>query len=244
MIGGTACNLNLRDTDTEPRDTVDIDIILVSGNINAEFGRKFWKFIEDGRYQNRTRKRGEGKEPVPELFRFLRPQTPGFPQQIEILSVQPDILGEPSGFYLTPIPFDEDVPSLSAIIMDKEYYDFTLLHRIVKDGISVADLPSLICLKATAFVNLSHQRTEAKNSVQSHDIRKHRDDVFKLLSVIDAAHAVELPKCIKQNVNTFVEMIESEINNREFLVSMKKVLGLNKESIEMYIDILKDLFQL
>ena len=71
IIGGTACDINLSETIIQPRDTVDIDIILVVENINPDFGRKFWNFIEAGKYQNRDRKRGEGKEPVPELFRFL-----------------------------------------------------------------------------------------------------------------------------------------------------------------------------
>lgn len=48
IIGGTACDVNLRDTNTEPRDTVDIDIILIFENMTADFGRKFWKFIDDG----------------------------------------------------------------------------------------------------------------------------------------------------------------------------------------------------
>lgn len=242
IIGGTACDVNLTDTNTVPRDTVDIDIILIVENMTADFGHKFWKFIEDGGYHNRSRKRGEGKEPAPELFRFLKPETQGYPQQIELLSIHPDILGEPNGFHLTPIPVGESVPSLSAIIMDKEYYDFTLSRRIVIDGLSVADFVALLCLKATAFVNLSLQKREDPSSVQGHDIRKHRDDVFKLLSAIGNIDTIKLPENIKTKVEIFTSMIEESCEDRDFLKSMNTTLGIGREAILEYMEQLKEMF--
>lgn len=243
IIGGTACDVNLRDTNTEPRDTVDIDIILIVENITADFGRKFWKFIDDGGYHNRIRKRGEGKEPVPELFRFLKPEAQGYPQQIELLSVYPDILGEPNGFHLTPIPVGESVPSLSAIIMDKEYYDFTLSRRKIIDGLSVADFLALLCLKATAFVNLSLQKKEDPSSVQGHDIRKHRDDVFKLLSAIETVDTIKLPENIKAKVEAFTSMIMESCEDKDFLKSMDKTLGIGRHAIREYMEQLKEMFE-
>lgn len=242
IIGGTACDVNLRDTNTEPRDTVDIDIILIVENMTADFGRKFWKFIEDGGYHNRSRKRGEGKEPAQELFRFLKPKTQGYPQQIELMSIHPDILGEPNGFHLTPIPVGESIPSLSAIIMDKEYYNFTLSRRIVIDGLSVADFVALLCLKATAFVNLSLQKREDPSSVQGHDIRKHRDDVFKLLSAIGNIDTIKLPENIKTKVEIFTSMIEESCEDRDFLKSMDKTLGIGREAILEYMEQFKEMF--
>lgn len=242
IIGGTACDVNLRDTNTEPRDTVDIDIILIVENMTVDFGRNFWKFIEDGGYHNRSRKRGEGKEPVPELFRFLKPDAPGYPQQIELLSIHPDILGEPNGFHLTPIPVGKSIPSLSAIIMDKEYYEFTLSHRTVIDGLSVADLIALVCLKATAFVNLSLQKRVDHSSVQGHDIRKHRDDVFKLLSAIGNTDTTKLPVNIKLKVEAFAYMIEESCNDRDFLKSMDKTLGIGRDAILEYMEQFKEMF--
>lgn len=71
-------------------------------------------------YGNRQRKR-EDKASAPELFRFINPRN-GFPVQIELLSKHPYILGEPTGFHLTPVPVGEDISSLSAILLDEEYY--------------------------------------------------------------------------------------------------------------------------
>ena len=88
VIGGTACDIALRDTDMRARATDDIDMILVIEKMTPEFGKRFWDFIVAGEYEKRQRKREE-KEPVTELFRFINP-IPGFPAQIELLSKYPD----------------------------------------------------------------------------------------------------------------------------------------------------------
>jgi predicted nucleotidyltransferase len=57
IIGGTACEIFLQDTDMLPRATDDIDIILVVEKMTPEFGKQFWNFINDGNYKTRQRKR-------------------------------------------------------------------------------------------------------------------------------------------------------------------------------------------
>ena len=51
IIGGTACDIVLRDTDMKPRATSDIDMIVVVENMTPEFAAAFWQFIRDGRYK-------------------------------------------------------------------------------------------------------------------------------------------------------------------------------------------------
>ncbi len=137
VICGTACDIALRDTDMRPRATDDIDMILVIEKMTPEFGQRFWNFIVEGEYETRQRKR-EDKEPITELFRFINPKN-GFPVQIELLSKYPDVLGEPTGFHLTPIPVGEEIPSLSAILLDEEYYRHTIDSSIIEEGIRIAE---------------------------------------------------------------------------------------------------------
>jgi hypothetical protein len=91
------------------------------------------------------------------LFRFVNPQE-GFPVQIELLSRYPEILGEPTGFHLTPIPTGEVTPSLSAILLDEEYYHQTIDSSVIEDGIRIANPLSLLCLKVKAFLNLTEEK--------------------------------------------------------------------------------------
>jgi hypothetical protein len=55
-------------------------------------------------------------------YRFIKPSDNEFPFQIEIFSKNPDILDLKDGTHLTPIPVSDESISLSAILLDEEYY--------------------------------------------------------------------------------------------------------------------------
>jgi hypothetical protein len=238
IIGGTACDIVLRDTDMRPRATDDIDMILVIEKMTPEFGKRFWEFIERGGYKNRQRKR-ENKMSAPELFRFITPKE-GFPVQIELLSRHPDILGEPIGFHLTPIPAGEEISSLSAILLDEEYYNQTIKNSVIEDGIRIANPLSLLCLKVKAFLNLTEEKKTNPN-VRSGDIKKHRDDVFKLLAMrIDPFTPVVLPSEMKGSINNFIDMMEQSLPNQSLQDSLERT----NDEIYGYLDIMKEIFKL
>lgn len=239
VIGGTACDVILEDSEIEPRATDDIDMILIVDKMTPEFGRRFWQFITEGNYKTRERKRGEGKEPVPELFRFIKPD-PGYPVRIELLSTRPDILGEPTGFHLTPIPAGEDISSLSAIIMDPDCYEFTIANNVVEDGLRVANPVSLICLKVRAFLNLTEEKKINPN-VRSKDIKKHRDDVFKLTAASFNPYSREsVPETIKESLLRFVRTMEASIPNQ----SLEDSLKIDTEQSRALINLIRGTFEL
>lgn len=236
IIGGTACSVILRNADMQPRATKDIDMILVVERMTPEFGRRFWAFIHDGDYEMRERKRDGGKEPVPELFRFYKPRNDGFPYQIELLSKQPEVLSVPEGFHLTPIPVGEDISSLSAILMDEEFYHFALEHSTMEDELHVADTIGLICLKMKAYLNLSEQEPPAHSS----DIRKHMSDVFKLMASGNAAESVALSANMKKDAAAFVEKMESLMPNKPLQDSIQR----NETFIRQVLDEIRRIFDL
>lgn len=236
IIGGTACSVILRNADMQPRATKDIDMILVVERMTPEFGRRFWEFIHDGDYEMRERKRDEGKEPVPELFRFYKPRNDGFPYQIELLSRQPEVLSVPEGFHLTPIPVGEDVSSLSAILMDEEFYHFALAHSTMEDELHVADTIGLICLKMKAYLNLSEQEPPAHSS----DIRKHMSDVFKLIASGYIAEPVALSGNMKKDAAAFVAKMESLMPNQPLQDSIQR----NEAFIHQVLSEIRRIFEL
>ena len=236
IIGGTACSIILRDATMRPRATKDIDMILVVEHMSPEFGRQFWQFIKDGDYTTRERKREEGRDSVPELFRFSQPKKEGFPYQIELLSKYPDILGVPTGFHLTPIPIGDDIPSLSAILIDEEFYHFALAHSLTEDTLPVADTIALMCLKMKAYLNLSEQEPPAHSS----DIRKHMSDVFKLMVSGNITESVVLSEKMKRDVTSFVERMEAMMPNQPLQDSIQR----NEEFIRQVLDEMKRIFVL
>lgn len=219
-----------------PRATDDIDMILVVEKMTPEFGQRFWEFIDEGKYENLQRKR-EDKEPVTELFRFLEPKN-GFPVQIELLSKYPDVLGVPTGFHLTPIPVGEEIPSLSAILLDEEYYRHTIDSSIIEEGICITNPLSLLCLKVKAFLNLTEEKKINPN-VRSADIKKHRDDVFKLLAMrIDPFTPVELSATMKDEVSVFINTMEESLPNQ----SLRDSLQRTDDDIRGFLGIMKEIF--
>jgi hypothetical protein len=221
-----------------PRVTNDIDLILVIEKMTPEFGQRFWDFIKLGKYTTRERKR-EGKEPVAELFRFVHP-VEGFPVQVELLSKYPDFLGKPTGFHLAPIPIDKEIPNLSAILLDENYYNQVIDNSIIKDNVRIASPLSLLCLKVKAFLNLTEEKKTNQN-IRTGDIKKHRDDVFKLLAMsIDPFTPVKLSVTLKEELAIFVRQMEMSLPDQ----SLRDSLQRTDEDIQGFIDIMKEIFGL
>jgi hypothetical protein len=205
IIGGTACDIIIGAAGLTPRATKDIDIILIVELLNSEFVSHFWKFIKDGGYERREKSAEERK-----YYRFLKPATSGFPYQVELFSRKPDILDLEGESYLTPIPVDDDLSSLSAILLNEEYYHFTIKHSILENGLHRANIETLICLKAKAFLEMQ-ARIEEGEKVDEKHIRKHKADVFRLALLLIPDTAFELPWPIKTDLQAFTEIVKDNL---------------------------------
>ena len=86
------------------RATQDLDIVLCVEALSREFVESFWEFIRLGQYA--IRQRADGKK---EFYRFLAPQSEGYPRMLELFSRRPDVLPLAPHIHLTPIPTDEEI---------------------------------------------------------------------------------------------------------------------------------------
>ena len=172
--------------------------------LTPEFGRVFWRFIRSGGYQIQERSTGEKK-----FYRFRKPTAQDYPEMLELFARQPDNFEIPQDSQLTPIPMDEEVSSLSAILLDGEYYQFLQNNRIVVDGISLLSAEALIVLKAKAWLDLS-ARKEAGEHVDSKDIKKHKNDVFRLWASTSRETSVSILAGIKEDMQRFLALLEDE----------------------------------
>lgn len=201
VIGGVACEDHFQEEGLEFRATKDIDMILVVEALNDSFISLFWKFIKDGKYG--SNQIGEHKR---QYYRFINPTTENFPMQIELFSRTPDGITRTSEMELTPIPTNEEMSSLSAILMDDEYYSFTIKNSSKGKNIHRADDLALICLKAKAFLDLTN-RKESGETIDSKNIKKHKNDVFRLAVTLRDVDNVELPKGIKKDLIKFIDLM-------------------------------------
>jgi hypothetical protein len=124
--------------------------------------------------------------------------------------------------------------------MDEEYYIQTIGNSIIEDGIRIANPLSLLCLKVKAFLNLTEDK-KTNSNVRSTDIKKHRDDVFKLLAMrIDPLTPIELPATMKESIDDFIHLIEQTLPNQ----SLQDNLQRTNDDIQGYLDIMKEIFGL
>ena len=237
VIGGTACDIAMTGTVVRPRATHDIDMIVIAENITETFGERLWQFVREAGYRPEKRKHIEGESTKYELYRFLDGKV-GYPEMIELLSRHPNVLGEPKGFVIEPLPLGDDTSSMSAIIMDDDFYHFAIEHSRLTDGIRHADPVALVALKAKAYLNLVADKQNGKH-VNSKDIRKHRSDVLKNLVIIEES-LVEAPASIVGCINEFVNSLQDNWN--ELADSLAASLGQDKEFVTDLLNQLNELF--
>lgn len=211
IIGGTACDAALSDAGLTARATKDIDIILIIEALSETFVSRFWDFVRNAGYQT-----CEQEIEKRNAYRFLKPTDTSFPIQIELFSRKPDALALPSDIHITPIPVEEGLSSLSAILLDDNYYEFTLQHSIFFEDVHYADATALICLKSYAFLS-NKKLKESGINIHSINIDKHKNDVFRILPLLSPNNTIDLPETILYNMKEFAETIEKELPPQQML---------------------------
>ncbi len=234
IIGGTACDIIIDEAGFTPRATKDIDIILVVEALSPDFVKQFWQFVLDGNYERKEKSEDERK-----YYRFMKPENKEFPFQVELFSRNPDLLDLDEGTHLIPIPVDDDLSSLSAILLNDDFYHYMLEHSVMDNGLHLANIEALICLKAKAYLEIV-ERIAQGSKEDSKQLRKHKGDVFRLAVMLTANDVFELPENIKVQMQAFANEIAGDLPDKAIF----KFMGLGNIAPEnVFTQILKS-FQL
>lgn len=218
LIGGAACELIMEEAGLDFRATKDLDIVLIVEALDPSFSETFMAFVDAGGYEIRQRSEGERI-----LYRFAKPTTNGYPAMLELFSNVPDGFELAPGSQLTPIPIAEEAASLSAILLNADYYAYLKEMGRSVDGIPVLDEAGLIPFKARAWVDLSRRRAEGED-VDEKNVKKHRNDVARLLQLLGAEATFGLPETIKADMQAFVDALadQDDFTPKQFGVAMTK----------------------
>lgn len=202
VIGGAACDILMTEADEEFRATKDIDMILIMEARYKEFAKVFWEYIIEGGY-----KFGWRNSETVHFYRFTEPKQ-GYPFMIELFSREPNYIKDvPTG--IVPIHIDDDTSSLSAILLNDDYYELMIEGRKVIDGVSVLGAEYLIPFKMYAWLNLKDKKSEGVH-VNARDLKKHKYDVFRLLQIVNLDAKVTTLGLVTESINRFIDEIESE----------------------------------
>ena len=201
VIGGSACRAVIPDGDIRPRKTTDIDMVLVPQELSAGFVGTFWRFIKEGGYKFAPRKNKDGDRRY--VFYSFVDGKEGYPDQIELLSKPDESIGTPAEHHIEYIDTGEEYSHLSAIILDRNYYDYLMTHFDVINGIRYASADALVCLKALAYLNLIADKQDGKR-VNDDDIKKHRRDVIMAAAYLPAGEQYKVGENIRKMLDEFL----------------------------------------
>lgn len=229
IIGGTACDILMTEEGLDFRATKDIDLVLIVEAVDANFGKKFWEYVKQAGYEHCDKSSGG-----PQFYRFSHPTSNQYPAMIELFTRKLDAIQLPEDAVLTPLPMDEDISSLSAILLDNNYYKFLKQGKVTVDGVTVLDAAHLIPFKAKAWMDLT-DRKAAEKHVDSKNIKKHKNDVFRLTELIDPTVKITAPQGVYADIQEFVQRMQPES------VDLKQ-LGLVGRTKEQVLEELKEMY--
>ena len=219
LIGGAACDIVFESNEANFRATRDLDMVLIIEALTPQFGEKFWGFIMDGKYRNKATNGGK-----PQFYRFDKPEDDSFPKMIELFCRTDFELKEAEG--ITPIHIDDEISSLSAILLDDDYYKTLLDGEVVKNGLSVLGPEYTILFKAKAYLDLK-MRKESGGTVDSEDIKKHKKDILRIAAELMLERVADLPETVDSDVQTFIDSLEQEPFDQNSL----KIYGLKNDDV-------------
>jgi|TARA_B110000240_G_C13481437_1_gene445494 hypothetical protein len=222
LIGGVACYLSMKEAALPFRATKDLDIVLCAEALDREFVQKFWDFVQEGEYEHRQKSTGDKQ-----FFRFINPKNESYPVMLELFSRKPDdlLLEIDNGF--TPIPTDEEVSSLSAILLDEGYYQCIQDGKEIIDGVPILKSEYIIPFKMRAWLDLTERSSKGDGSVNSKDIKKHKNDVFRISQLLSPSLKVELTASIKKDILRFMDKVtEKDVNFKDL-----KIKGLTLDQV-------------
>ncbi|HLV30828.1 MAG TPA: hypothetical protein VKY57_04595 [Chitinispirillaceae bacterium] len=201
LIGGSACYLNLQEQGLGfGRTTKDLDIVLLLDvdRVDAEFTNALWQFVEIGEYKIKQR---SGK---PVFYRFENPQNKTFPAMIELFSRKLESLTLHGDSVCTPIPAEDELSSLSAILLNDDYYNLITDNCKTVNDIQIVTPECLIALKAKAFLDLSERNADTNK------IKKHKNDVFRLAPTLIEENRCVVPETITNDLKRFIDAMKTE----------------------------------
>ena len=209
LIGGAACDILFDRNEINFRATKDLDMVLIIEALTPEFGEKLWDFIVNAKYRNKATNGGK-----PQFYRFDKPEDELYPKMIELFCRSDFELKNADG--ITPIHIDDEISSLSAILLDDEYYGVLLDGRAVISGIPVLRPEYIILFKAKAYLDLKMKK-ESGLLVDADDIKKHKKDILRIAAELKLEKISGLPASVYDDIRKFIDTLEQDSFDQNLL---------------------------
>ena len=194
LVGGVASYLQLEAIAApRVRPTKDLDIVLMAKPSNS-FLNRFKAYIRLGQYEIEIE---EGARP--RFYHFRNPKDAAFPVMIELFASNAEELALFEDQHIIPVTNSDEVESLSAILIDGDYFHLLQKHIIRDGGISRVSELALIPLKAKACLDIKKRGEDSKKW------KKHRGDIINLAAtLLDGDQQESLTGKVLQDFEDFI----------------------------------------
>lgn len=203
VIGGFATLMLLdRELEGHGKATFDIDLVLLTSN-NSYMTQKIKAYVKEGQYEIQ-----KGARDQYTYYRFIKPHIEGFAKEIELFASNKNDLSLDPDQRIIPIDAEEGLYSLSAIMLDPEYFEM-IKQNVEKSTIApCTNTQATIMLKMSAFRDLK-ERNDDK-------YKKHRRDIFKLSFLLTGEEKISLLGRMKEDFDAFIEHVETQLDAKAF----------------------------
>ena len=194
IVGGFATLMLLREIPNHGKATHDIDLVLLT-TTSAEMTAKIKTYIKEGAYTIQ-----KGQQDRYQYYRFVNPQVEGYAKEIELFAAEEYGIELDEGQCIIPIDPEEGLYSLSAIMLDREYFDMIKSNIEEIEGIPYSNTLATMLLKMSAVYDLYHKGDDKW--------KKHRRDILKLTLLLTGEERLVLTGRMIGDVTFFKAEVE------------------------------------
>ncbi len=179
---------------------IDLDIVLII-KPSDEFLNALKEYIRLGEYEIQ-----KGQKDKATFYRFKTPKDDKFPIMLEFFSADKADLELYDEQHIIPITDFEGAKSLSAILLDDEYFAIIRKNAIERDGIFLINERALIPFKAKAYLEIKARGEDSKNW------KKHRGDIINLaVNVLTEESEERLTGKVREQFVEFMNQFNQEL---------------------------------
>jgi DNA-binding TFAR19-related protein (PDSD5 family) len=201
LVGGVATYLLLDEAGaSRVRPTKDLDIVLIM-RPSSEFLNAIKEYVKNGGYEIQ-----KGDKDQSTFYRFQKPTNEQFPIMIELFATVDSEFELFEGQHIVPVANEGGIESLSAILLDEEYYSIIKNNAVEKDGINILNERALIPFKAKAYLEIKERGEDSKNW------KKNRGDIINLAAnFLTQETREELTGKVRLQFVEFMEQFKNEL---------------------------------
>ncbi|MBU0504639.1 MAG: hypothetical protein ABII18_00520 [bacterium] len=203
LVGGVASHLQLEEIGApKVRPTKDLDIVLMM-RPSHDFLNHLKKYIKDGGYEIQ-----KGDDEHAWFYRFQNPKHNDYPEMIELFASANKDLNLFEEQHIIPVTTPTGIISLSAILLDDDYFELIKNNAVENDGIYLLSPLALIPFKAKAYLEIKERKEDSKKW------KKHRSDIINLtVSFLNKDNKALLTGQVREHFKEFITQLNKEMTD-------------------------------